>query len=134
MRAPAAARFRFCRLAAIVFRRYGYEATEGEAMAHSTTRYYGLVFAAACGLALLAAPAAHAFTVDNQDSSGASNMFLNGTAPSADPDDKLTSGLSNGQSTYKSGNSTFQFGAQPSFEQRYDSNRMFKQYDSGNGN
>jgi hypothetical protein len=104
-------------------------------MTHSTTRYYGLVFAAACGLALLAAPAAHAFTVDNQDSSGASNMFLNGTAPSADPDDKVTTRFgSDGQGTFKSGNNTFQFGAQPSFEQRYDSNRMFRQYDSGNGN
>ncbi|HEX3708642.1 MAG TPA: hypothetical protein VHV56_02010 [Pseudolabrys sp.] len=102
-------------------------------MTHSTTRHYALLFAAACGFALMAAPAAHAFTVENQDSSGASNMFLNGPGTSADPDDKLTSGFGSGKSTFKSGDTTIRFGSQGSFDQRYDSNSMFKQYDSGNG-
>jgi hypothetical protein len=93
-----------------------------------------LPVAAVFGFALLAAPAAHAFTIENQDSGGASSQnFLDpGKAPAADPDEQVTSRFgSGGQGTFKSGNTTLQFGAQPSFEQQYNSNQMFKQYDLG---
>jgi hypothetical protein len=74
--------------------------------------------AAACGLALLAAPAAQAFTIENQ---GATDQAA---AARLDPARKF-SNSGNGQSTIKQGNTTLQFGARPSFNQRYDSNRMF---------
>ena len=76
------------------------------------------VFAAACGLTLLAAPAAHAFTIENQ---GATDQAA---AARLDQDRKFTNS-GNGPSTIKQGNTTLQFGARPSFNQRYDSNRYF---------
>lgn len=75
------------------------------------------LIAAACGLALLAAPAAHAFTIENQ---GATDQAA---AARLDPDRKFSS--DNAQSTIKQGNTTLQFGARPAFNQRYDSNRLF---------
>jgi hypothetical protein len=100
-------------------------------MTHFPVCRSALLLAVAFGFGLMAMPAAHAFTVENQDSNGASNMFLNGTAPSADPDDKITSGFGNGQSTYKSGNSTIQFGARPSFDQRYNPSNLMNRYNAG---
>jgi len=90
-----------------------------------------LAVIAACGLALLAAPLfvglAQAFTFENQG--GVSNDDGSRSAI-ADPDARVSrfgsgSGNGNGQSTFKQGNTTFQFGAQPSFDRRYDSNRLF---------
>ncbi len=78
------------------------------------------VLAAAFGLALLAAPAAHAFTMDNQ-----SNTNSDGTARYVDPDERF-SGSGSGQTTLQQGNTTFRFGGQQgSFDQNYNSNRMF---------
>jgi hypothetical protein len=74
--------------------------------------------AAACGMALLTASAAHAFTIENQ---GATDQAA---AARLDPDRKF-SNSGNGQSTLKQGNTTLQFGARPSFNQRYDNNRLF---------
>jgi len=75
---------------------------------------------AACGLIALAAPAAHAFTIDNQSTNDGS-----GGARYADPDARF-SNSGNGQSTYHLGDTTVQFGGQPqSFDQRYNANRMF---------
>ncbi len=76
------------------------------------------VIAAAGGLALLAASAAHAFTIEYR---GATDQAA---AARLDADRKF-SNSGNGQSTIKQGNSALPFGARPSFDQRYDSNRLF---------
>jgi hypothetical protein len=80
------------------------------------------VLAAAFGLALLAAPAAHAFTIDDQ-----SNTNSDGSARYTDPDERF-SGTGNGQNTIQQGNTTIRFGSggeMGSFNQRYNANRMF---------
>ena len=79
------------------------------------------VFTAAFALAVLAAPAAHAFTMDNQ-----SSVNADGTARYADPDAQFSgAGSGSGQNVFKQGNATIQFGSQQSFDQRYDNSRMF---------
>jgi hypothetical protein len=77
------------------------------------------ILAAAFGLAVLAAPAAQAFTMDNN-----SNTNTDGSARYTDPDERF-SGNGNGQTKMRQGNTTLQFGSRPSFEQRYDNNQMF---------
>ena len=86
------------------------------------------LIAAACGLALLATPLfggwAQAFTFEDQGGvstgDGARNAIV-------DPDTRFSgSGSGNGQSTLKQGNATFQFGAQSSFDQRYNNSRKFE--------
>ena len=72
----------------------------------------------AAGLALLAASTAHAFTIEYQGATDPS------AAARLDQDRKF-SNSNNGQSTLKQGNTTLQFGAKPSFNQRYDNNRLF---------
>ena len=78
--------------------------------------------AAAFSLALLAAPAAQAFTIEELGSvsngDGARNAI-------ADPDGRVSRFGSGSGNTYKQGNTTIQFGARPSFDQRYDNSRMF---------
>jgi len=87
----------------------------------SPPRHRLAVLAAAFGLALLATPAAHAFTIDNQ-----SNTNSDGSARYVDPDERFSgSGSNNGQTTIQQGNTTFRFGQQGSFNQRYNSNNMF---------
>ena len=93
-------------------------------MTSSATRRSLAAFAAALGLALLAAPAAHAFTIYESgvvtNSDGSRSAI---TAP-----DKRVSGFGTGTSqggTYSHGNGTIQFGGRPSFDQRYDNSRMF---------
>jgi hypothetical protein len=86
----------------------------------SPSRHRLAVLAAAFGLALLAAPAAHAFTIDDQ-----SNTNSDGSARYADPDARF-SGSGNGQTTIQQGNTTLRFGGQQgTFDQRYNPNRMF---------
>lgn len=85
----------------------------------SSSRHRLAVLAVAFGLATLAAPAAQAFTMDTQ-----SNTNINGAARYTDPDEQF-SGASSGQSTIRQGNTTFQFGQPQSFDQRYDTNRLF---------
>jgi hypothetical protein len=86
----------------------------------SPSRHSLAVLAAALGLALLAAPAAHAFTIDDQ-----SNTNSDGSARYADPDARF-SGSGTGQTTIQQGNATLRFGGQQgSFDQRYNPNRMF---------
>ena len=83
-------------------------------------RHRVAVLAAAFGLALSAAPAAHAFTIDDQ-----SNTNSDGSARYADPDARF-SGSGNGQTTIQQGNTTLRFGGQQgTFDQRYNPNRMF---------
>jgi hypothetical protein len=83
------------------------------------------IFAAAFGLALLAAPMAttlaHAFTIDDQ-----SNTNSDGSAKFADPTTPTTRFGSGGQTTIQQGNATLQFGPQrPSTDERYNKDRMF---------
>ncbi len=86
----------------------------------SPPRHRLAMLAAAFGLSLLAAGAAHAFTIDNQ-----SNANSDGSARYADPDARF-SGSSDGKTTIRQGNTTIQFGGQGgTFDQRYDPNRMF---------
>ena len=69
---------------------------------------------------VLAAPAAHAFTIDDQ-----SNTNSNGSARYSDPDERF-SGSGTGQTTIQQGNATLRFGGQQgTFDQRYNTNRMF---------
>jgi hypothetical protein len=75
---------------------------------------------------VLAAPAAHAFTMDTQ-----SNTNSDGSARYTDPDERF-SGSGNGQGTIQQGNTTLRFGQPQSFEQRYDPNRMFNPVDRPN--
>ena len=84
------------------------------------SRHRLAVLAAAFGLALLAAPVAHAFTIDDQ-----SNTNSDGSARYVDPDSRF-SNAGSGQNTIRQGNTTIQFGGQQgSFDQRYNPNRMF---------
>jgi len=86
----------------------------------SSTRHRLGVPAAAFGLALLAAPAAHAFTIEGQ-----SNTDSDGMARYTNPDARF-SGTGTGQTTLQEGNTTLRFGTQQgSFNQRYDPSRMF---------
>jgi hypothetical protein len=89
------------------------------------SRHQMAVLAAALGLALLAAPAAHAFTMDNQ-----SNTNSDGTAKFSDPDDRISRfGSSGSGTTLQNGSTTFQFGPlqQNSNDSRFNSDaaRMF---------
>jgi parvulin-like peptidyl-prolyl isomerase len=97
----------------------------------SPLRHRLAVLAAAFGLALLAAPAAHAFTIEDQSNTNSNN---NGAARYSDPDARF-SGSGNGQTTIQQGNTTLRFGGQQgSFDQRYNPNRMFDPIDrSGDG-
>jgi len=81
--------------------------------------------------ALGAVPAAQAFTI--QDSSGSSSGagFMDLDKPKAPPDRFGTGSKfdsENGMSTMKQGNTTFQFGSQRSFDQRYNTNNLFDPY------
>jgi len=89
-------------------------------MTHLPSRTLTII-AAALGLALLAAPAAQAFTFEG-------NTNASGGARYADPGAKLDSGDNPGDRTkIQQGNTTLQFGpaGQGSFDERYNSNRMF---------
>ena len=79
-----------------------------------------------------AVPAAQAFTFqDSHGSSGGGQGFMDLDKPAAPPD-RLGTGLQfgseNGQTTMKQGNTTFQFGQQRSFDQRYNTNNLFDPY------
>jgi len=86
----------------------------------ASRRLHTIVVAAALGLALLAAPAAQAFTIDEQ-----SNTSSNGSAKYADPDQQISRFGSSGQTTIKQGNTTLQFGNQRPQDERYNTERMF---------
>jgi hypothetical protein len=104
-------------------------------MTHLTPHRFGLLVAAAFGFALAAAPAAHAFTVENQDSGGAKSQdfFYQGKPTPQDPDDQVKSRFGGGQGSVQMGDSTLQFGARPSFNERYNPSAIFNQYDMGGG-
>jgi hypothetical protein len=93
-------------------------------MKHLPSRHlavFAAAFAAVLGLAVLAAPAAHAFTIDDR-----SNTNADGSARYTDPDARFSGSGSNGKTTIRQGNTTLQFGQpQQSFDQRYNPSRMF---------
>jgi hypothetical protein len=83
-----------------------------------------LLFAAALGAVLLAAPAAQAFTFENQASGdGAVNALASGDKPYADPADKLAP--SQDASRFDGNGTTLQFGRQPSFNEKYNPNYLY---------
>jgi hypothetical protein len=88
------------------------------------------VAAAVLLAAMYAAPAAQAFTIENQGGNGGQG-FLDLDKPAAPPD-RLAPvsrfGNENGQTTIKDGNTTFRFGQQPSFSERYNSKNLFDPY------
>jgi hypothetical protein len=91
-----------------------------------------LLFAAALATALLAAPAAQAFTFEGQASGGgAASALAPGVSPYLDPTDKLAPskdavGLdSNGTSKFEFGGTTLHFGQQRSFNQRFNPDSLY---------
>ena len=85
----------------------------------SPSRHRLAVLAAAFGLAMLAAPAAQAFTMDNQ-----ANTNADGSARYTDPDARF-SGNGDDKTVIRQGNTTFQFGQGQSFEQKYSTDHLF---------
>ena len=85
----------------------------------SPSRHRLAVLAAALGLAVLAAPAARAFTIDNR-----ANTNADGSARYTDPDARF-SGNGDGQTIIRQGDTTIHFGQGQSFEQKYNTDRMF---------
>ena len=88
------------------------------------------LIAAAFLAALGAASVAQAFTIQGSGSSGGSG-FMDLDKPAAPPDRFGTGSRfdsENGMSTMKQGNTTFQFGSQRSFDQRYNTNNLFDPY------
>ena len=97
-----------------------------------TTRATSRVFfIAAAGLtALCVAPVAKAFTIENQTGPGGGQGYLDLDKPTV-PDRNVPVsrfGTENGQTTYKQGNATFQFGQQRTFSDRYNTDNIFNPY------
>jgi hypothetical protein len=91
-----------------------------------------LLFAAALGTGLLAAPAVQAFTFENQAGGDrAVNALAPGVRPYVDPTDKLEPSQDasrfdgNGTTTYQQGGLSLQFGHQPSFNERYNPDYLY---------
>lgn len=74
------------------------------------------------GLALLAAPAAKAFTIEEQGATAGGSRLV-------DPDARASRFGSTGNNegtTIRQGNTTFQFGSQRSFDNRFSKEQMFE--------
>jgi ABC-type transport system substrate-binding protein len=87
--------------------------------------------AAAFLAAICIAPGANAFTIENQGGASGGQGYLELDKPAAAPDRHAPVsrfGTENGQTTIKQGNSTFQFGQQRSFGERYNTNNIFDPY------
>ena len=81
--------------------------------------------------AAFVASAAHAFTMQDQNGPVSGRGYLELDRPAAAPDRLAPTnrfGTENGQSTYKQGNATFQFVAERSFGQRYNTDNIFNPY------
>ena len=89
------------------------------------------IAAAAFLAALCAVPAAQAFTIENQGGAAGGQGFMDLDKPASPPDRHTPVspfGSENGQTTVKQGSTTFQFGQQRSFNERYNSNNLFDPY------
>jgi hypothetical protein len=85
-------------------------------------QHRAVIAAAALGFCALAAPAAQAFTIEDQSKVTNSD----GTAKFANPNAPVTRFGNGGQTTLQQGNTTFQFGPQrPLNDDRYTKERMF---------
>jgi hypothetical protein len=90
-------------------------------------KYLPFLVAVAFGSAVVSVPAAHAFTIENQDSSAAAPQnFLDLGKPAPEADQNGSRFSSNGgQTRLQSGNATLEFGSRQSFEQRYNPSKLF---------
>ena len=82
-------------------------------------------------VALCAATAAHAFTIENQGGPGGGQGFKDSDSTSTVPDRHVPVSpfnSNNGQTTVKQGNTTLQFGGQRSFSDRYNTDNIFNPY------
>lgn len=88
------------------------------------------MFVAAALALLYAAPAAHAFTVEDQGGAAGGRGFTDLDKPTVPDRHAPVSrfGNENSQTTIKQGNTTLQFGAPRSFNQRYNSDNLFDPY------
>ncbi len=111
--------------------------TERAAMTNSrfglkSCRRHGLVSeiaamaAGAIGILMLAGVAAQAFTFSDQPSGGSADSATKFTDPADRAKSRMNpNGNTGDRTTIQGGNTTFQFGGRESFEERYDTNRMF---------
>lgn len=77
--------------------------------------------------AVLAAPAAHAFTIQDESASGADQSFLYpGKVPNADSSQAQGFKQQDGLTTYKDGNTTLEFGHRQSFDEQYNPDHIFQ--------
>ncbi len=83
--------------------------------------------AALIGAGLLAAPAAHAFTIENSPVNGQDQGFLYPDRGMAAGSGENRQGFTSkdGLTTYKDGNTTLQFGHRGSINQDYNANQLF---------
>lgn len=85
--------------------------------------------AALIGAGLLAAPAAQAFTMQDRDGnlSAGDQSFLYPDRGAAAAAGQSAQGFTqkDGVTTYKDGNTSFQFGHKPSFDQEYNADHYF---------
>jgi hypothetical protein len=92
---------------------------------------HAFIAAAALLAALAIAPGAKAFTIENQGGASGGQGYLDMDKPAATPDRHTPVSPFNtdgGQTSVKQGNTTFQFGQQRSFNERYNSNNLFDPY------
>ena len=85
----------------------------------------------AAAAVLCAVSGAHAFTIEDQGGASGGQGYVDLDRPAAAPDRmKPVSPFNtdNGGTTIKQGNSTFQFGQQRSFNERYNTNNLFDPY------
>ena len=88
-------------------------------------RRSGALLAAVAGAVLLTASVAQAFTFNDQPSGGGGADSATKFTDPADRAKLRMNGNTGDRTTIQGGNTTFQFGGRESFDQRYDSNRMF---------
>ena len=104
--------------------------TDATIEAAMTFRATARAFFAAATL-LSAVSAANAFTIENQGGASGGRGYVELDKPAATPDrfaPVSPFNTENGQTTIKQGNSTFQFGGQRSFNERYNTNNLFDPY------
>ena len=85
--------------------------------------------AALLGAGLLIAPAAQAFTMQDQDGNAATGdqsfLYPDRGSMAAGSDQKQGFKQEDGVTTFKDGNATFQFGHRRSFNERYNTDHLF---------
>jgi len=96
---------------------------------HRSSRAF--VTTAALLAGICAASGAKAFTIEDQGGARSGQAFMNLDKPTAPPD-RLAPvspfNTDNGQTTFKQGNATLQFGQQRSFSDRFSTDNMFNPY------